>query len=84
MIGRGVARMVYHTSKEGNTALPQSTQRLLDVVKDVVWTSTDVKHISSDFPNWGMQKSLAIAEDARMEQLLKQWEGTGLDDAGAG
>lgn len=84
MIGRGVARMVYHTSRAGNTPLPQSTQRLLDVVNDVVWTATDVKHISSDFPNWGLQKSLAIAEDARMERLLKQWEGMGLGDEGAG
>lgn len=84
MIGRGVARMVYHTSRAGNTPLPQSTQRLLDVVNDVVWTSTDVKHISSNFPNWGMKKSLAIADDARMERLLKQWEGISLDDGGAG
>ncbi|KAL1583673.1 hypothetical protein WHR41_07791 [Cladosporium halotolerans] len=84
MIGRGVARMVYHTSRARNTPLPQSTQRLLDVVSDVVWSSTDVKHISSDFPNWGMQKSLAVNEDARMERLLKQWEGIRLNDGSAG
>jgi hypothetical protein len=43
MVGRGVARMVYQTSRTGNGApLPEDTWRLLDVLGDIVWTSTDV------------------------------------------
>jgi len=56
MIGRGVARMVHHTSRTAKTRLPVGTQRLLDVVKDVMWTSTDIQHISSSFPKWALQK----------------------------
>ena len=35
MIGRGVARMVYHSSRAGNTPLPDDTQRLLEVVNEI-------------------------------------------------
>jgi hypothetical protein len=51
MIGRGVAHMVYRSSRAENTPLPDDTQRLLEVVNDIVWTSTDVQHVSSDFPS---------------------------------
>jgi hypothetical protein len=52
VIGRGVARMVYHSSRAGNTPLPDDTQRLLEVVNDIVWTSPDMQHVSLDFPDW--------------------------------
>jgi hypothetical protein len=73
MIGRGVARMVYHSSRAAKIPLPPDTQRLLDVVNEIVWTSTDVQQISSNFPNWAMAESLRT-EEGRMENLLKQWE----------
>jgi hypothetical protein len=82
MIGRGVARMVYHSSRAGNTPLPDDTQRLLEVVNDIVWTSTDVQQISSNFPNWAIRESLGtggLAEDMRMERLLKDWEALNLE-----
>jgi hypothetical protein len=82
MIGRGVARMVYHSSRAANTPLPDDTQRLLEVVNEIVWTSTDVQHISSDFPNWATRKSLSTDgsdEDIRMERLLKEWEQSSLE-----
>jgi hypothetical protein len=78
MIGRGVARMVYHSSRTGNTPLPDDTQRLLEVVNDIVWTSTDVQQISSNF----LRESLGtggLAEDMRMERLLKDWEALNLE-----
>jgi hypothetical protein len=78
MIGRGVARMVYHTSRAANMPLPVDTQRLLDVVNEIVWTSTDVQQIRSSFPNWAMKKSLNDSE-MRMEGLLKQWEELNLE-----
>jgi hypothetical protein len=65
--------MVYHSSRAADIPLPQDTQRLLDVVNEIVWTSTDVQHISSSFPNWAMAESLRT-EEGRMENLLKQWE----------
>lgn len=82
MIGRGVARMVYHSSRAGNTPLPDDTQRLLEVVNEIVWTSTDVQHISSNFPNWATRKShgtVGLADDLRMERLLKDWEAMSLE-----
>jgi hypothetical protein len=74
MIGRGVARMVYHSSRAAKIPLPPDTQRLLDVVNEIVWTSTDVQQISSSFPNWALAKNLG-SEESRMESMLKQWEG---------
>jgi hypothetical protein len=82
MIGRGVARMVYHSSRAGNTPLPDDTQRLLEVVNDIVWTSTDVQRISSNFPNWATRKNAVTdgsEDDMRMENLLKEWEALGLE-----
>jgi hypothetical protein len=82
MIGRGVARMVYHSSRAANTPLPDDTQRLLEVVNDIVWTSTDVQHISSNFPNWATRKShgtVVLADDLRMERMLKDWEALSLE-----
>lgn len=83
MIGRGVARMVYHSSRTGNGApLPDDTQRLLEVVNDIVWTSTDVQHISSNFPNWAMRKTIGTDgsdDEMRMERLLKEWEALSLE-----
>lgn len=82
MIGRGVARMVYHSSRAGNTPLPDDTQRLLEVVNDIVWTSTDVQHISSNFPNWAIKKELGtggLNDDKRMEKLLKEWEALSIE-----
>ena len=82
MIGRGVARMVYHSSRAGNTPLPDDTQRLLEVVNEIVWTSTDVQHISSNFPNWATRKSHGTVgpnDDMRMEKLLKEWEALSLE-----
>ncbi|GAB7331064.1 hypothetical protein MBLNU13_g02554t1 [Cladosporium sp. NU13] len=82
MIGRGVARMVYHSSRAVNTPLPDDTQRLLEVVNEIVWTSTDEQHISSNFPNWATRKShgmIDLADDMRMERLLKKWEALSLE-----
>jgi hypothetical protein len=82
MIGRGVARMVVHSSRAGNTPLPDDTQRLLEVVNDIVWTSTDVQQISSNFPNWARKKNLGtggLDDDMRMERLLKEWEALSLE-----
>ena len=82
MIGRGVARMVYHSSRAGKTPLPDDTQRLLEVVNDIVWTSTDVQHISSNFPNWATRKNhgtVALEDDMRMGKLLKDWEALSLE-----
>jgi hypothetical protein len=82
MIGRGVARMVYHSSRAGNTPLPDDTQRLLEVVNDIVWTSTDVQQISSNFPNWATRKTIGadgLDEELRMESLLKEWEALSLE-----
>jgi hypothetical protein len=55
---------------------------LLEVVNDIVWTSTDVQHISSNFPNWARKKNLGtggLDDDMRMERLLKEWEALSLD-----
>jgi hypothetical protein len=78
MIGRGVARMVYHSSRVAEIPLPPDTQRLLDVVNEIVWTSTDVQQISSSFPNWALAKNLG-SEESRMESMLKQWEGLSVE-----
>lgn len=78
MIGRGVARMVFHTSRQTHKSLPASIQRLLDIFREVVWTSTDIHYISSSFPNFCMAKSTVDTDDARMEGLLKRWEVTDL------
>lgn len=78
MIGRGVARMVYHSSRSADTPLPEATQRLLEVVNEIVWTSTDVQHISSNFPNWAMEKGMGT-EEGRMESLLREWETLSLE-----
>jgi hypothetical protein len=43
MVGCRLAHMVYQTSCTGNEApLPEDTRRLLVVVNDIVWTTTDV------------------------------------------
>lgn len=78
MIGRGVARMVYHSSRSADTPLPEATQRLLEVVNEIVWTSTDVQHISSSFPNWAMERRVG-SEEGRMENLLRQWEAMSIE-----
>lgn len=89
LIGRGVARMVYHSSRSAGTVLPEATRRLMGVVNEVVWTSTDVRLISSSFPNWAMIKgkgkdgsasgSGGKGDEARMESLLKGWEELSLE-----
>jgi hypothetical protein len=55
---------------------------LLEVVNDIVWTSTDVQHISSNFPNWAIKKELGtggLNDDKRMEKLLKEWEALSIE-----
>lgn len=89
LIGRGVARMVYHSSRSAGTALPEATRRLMSVVNEVVWTSTDVRLISSNFPNWAMikrngnggvgRKGMMAGDEVRMESLLKGWEDLSLE-----
>ena len=77
---RGIARMVYHTSRTSRIALPKTTRRLLEIVNEVVWTSTDARHISSNLPNWAIAQNPANSSDARMGSMLKQWENLGLED----
>lgn len=89
LIGRGVARMVYHSSRSAGTVLPEATRRLMGVVNEIVWTSTDVRLISSNFPNWAMVKGKGKdgfasggrvkRDEPRMESLLKGWEELSLE-----
>lgn len=75
MIGRGVARMVYHSSRVAKVSLPPDTQQLLDVSDEIVWTSTGVENISSSFPNWAIgELNITSGDDGGIESLLRKWE----------
>ncbi|KAK6434449.1 hypothetical protein LTR95_009366 [Oleoguttula sp. CCFEE 5521] len=74
MIARGVARMVYQTSKVTGRALPESASKVRDIVADATWGASDVHRISSSYPNYSMPENVNGAAEATMEALLKQWE----------
>lgn len=76
MLGRGVARMVFQTSKQLGIPLPKSVLRVLEVVAETVWKQVDVLEIKSSYPNYALPGDGETSSDARMEELLNMWEAT--------
>lgn len=76
MLGRGVARMVFQTSKQLDIPLPTSVLRVLEVVAETVWRQVDILEIKSSYPNHALPGDGEASTSARMEELLNMWETT--------
>nr|POF26147.1 hypothetical protein CFP56_22295 [Quercus suber] len=73
MLSRALARMLFETASETEVTFSPSIHRLLEVIGRAGWTASDVKKLSSSFPNPGRGKSLH--SDDGLEDLLRRWEG---------
>ena len=74
MLGRGVARMMFQTSKQLGIPLPSSVLRVLEVVAETAWRQVDVLEIKSSYPNHALAGDGEASDSMRMEELLNMWE----------
>ena len=74
MLGRGVARMLFQTSKLLGIKLPASVLIVLEVVAETAWRQADVFEIKSSYPNHALATDAEALDSARMEELLNKWE----------
>lgn len=73
MIARAVARMTYQTVLKKKVILSQSTQNMLQIMSKTAWRPSDVKMISSKYPNFATTRGYGDSEE-RMSDLLTKWE----------
>lgn len=73
MIARAVARMTYQTALKKKVILSQSTQNMLQIMSKTAWRPSDVKMISSKYPNSATSRGYSDSEE-RMSELLMKWE----------
>lgn len=73
MIARAIARMTYQTALKQKVILSQSTQNMLQLMSETAWRPSDVKMISSKYPNFATTKGYGDSEE-RMSELLTKWE----------
>nr|POF12921.1 nitrogen assimilation transcription factor nira [Quercus suber] len=73
MLTRALARMLIKTASETEVQFPSSVHKLLEVIGEAGWTSSDVEKLSSSYPNPGREKSSHLGDG--MEDLLRRWEG---------
>ena len=74
MLGRGVARMVFQTSKKLGITLPTSVLKVLEVVAETAWRQVDILEIKSSYPNHALAGDGDASDSMRMEELLNLWE----------
>jgi len=74
MLARGVARMVYQTSKMSGAQLPGAARQVLEIVSEAAWRSTDAQMISSRFPNYVVAANPERKHEARLSSMLAQME----------
>lgn len=76
MVTRGVTRMLYHTSRHLNVALPPLALQMLSIAEQSAWSPSNLEQISSVHANF------AVGERSgqTMEGLLGQWEDLGTSD----
>ena len=74
MLGRGVARMVFQTSKKLGITLPTSVLKILEVVAETAWRQVDILEIKSSYPNHALAGDGDASDSMRMEELLNLWE----------
>ena len=72
MIGRAIARMVYHTALDQKVALSPSTRSMLQIMSSTAWRPSDLNLVNSTYPNFATTKGHQDQE--RMSQLLSKWE----------
>ena len=81
LLPRGIARMIYHTSRVLNVQLPDEVMSMLSLVAETAWQPSDLHQLNSCYPNW----ALASAEKAevvnyQMDDMLRKWEDLGVHD----
>lgn len=73
MLPCGIARMVYHTSRELKVQLPEAVEQMLQMVAETSWQPSDLHQISSLYPNWVTEKKNAQHQTSKkydMDEVL--------------
>lgn len=73
MLPRAIARMVYHTARQLAVELPMLVQSTLQLVSNTAWRPSEVRMLSSVYPNYA-------TEGDTLEDMLRKWEELTVED----
>ncbi|KAH9828416.1 GAL4-like Zn(II)2Cys6 (or C6 zinc) binuclear cluster DNA-binding domain [Teratosphaeria destructans] len=74
MIARGACRMIDRTMQMKQVAMPPRVTRMMAGIEQLTWQASDLEHISSTYPNYGVLADSTHGDSVEMERLLKEWE----------
>ncbi|TKA34818.1 hypothetical protein B0A54_14031 [Friedmanniomyces endolithicus] len=73
MLARGVVALLNQTASHMNVKLPALDLQVEKAVADVTWQPSDLRHISSAYPNYAQGTVPTFSEAIGMEDILKEW-----------
>ncbi|KAK1059478.1 hypothetical protein LTR74_012614 [Friedmanniomyces endolithicus] len=73
MLARGVVALLNQTASHMNVKLPALDLQVEKAVADVTWRASDLRHISSAYPNYAQGTVPTFSEAIGMEDILKEW-----------
>ncbi|KAK0345930.1 hypothetical protein LTR59_008974 [Friedmanniomyces endolithicus] len=73
MLARGVVALLNQTASHMNVKLPALDLQVEEAVADVTWRASDLRHISSAYPNYAQGTVPTFSEAIGMEDILKEW-----------
>ncbi|KAK0254365.1 hypothetical protein LTS16_014100 [Friedmanniomyces endolithicus] len=73
MLARGVVALLNQTASHMNVKLPALDLQVEKAVADVTWRPSDLRHISSEYPNYAQGTIPTFSEAIGMEDILKEW-----------
>ena len=73
ILPRAIARMTYQTAFKQKVVLSENTQSILRIMSETAWRPSDVRLVSSTYPNFATTQGYDDSEE-RMSELLTKWE----------
>ena len=67
MLPRAIARMLYHTARQLQVALPFLVKSAIHSISNSSWNASDVRLLHSIYPNYA-------TEEDTLENMLRKWE----------